>query len=59
MKLSTRYQLNGIFREVKGTVRGFVGKISSNRSLGAKGNLERIAGKLQGKLGRVQRGIGL
>jgi len=59
MKLSTRYRLNGIFREVRGTVRGLIGKISSNRTMGAKGRLERIAGKLQGRLGRVQRGIGL
>jgi uncharacterized protein YjbJ (UPF0337 family) len=59
MKLSTRYRLNGFFHEVRGTVRGFVGRISSNRTLGAKGNLERIAGKLQGGLGRVQGVIGL
>lgn len=59
MKLSTKYRLNGIIREVKGTFRVIAGKISSNRSLGAKGKMEQIAGRLQGKLGRVQGVIGL
>lgn len=59
MKLSTRYRLNGIIREIRGTVRGFVGKISANRTLGAKGTLDRIAGRLQGRIGRVQRVVGL
>jgi uncharacterized protein YjbJ (UPF0337 family) len=59
MKLSTRYRLNGFFREIRGTVRGFVGKISANRALGAKGGLERLTGRLQGRIGRAQRVIGL
>jgi len=59
MKISTRYRLSGIFHEARGTVKGIVGKISSNRILGAKGNLERIRGKLQYRLGRVQGAIGL
>ena len=59
MKLSTRYRLNGIFHQVKGTVRGFVGKISSNRTLNAKGRVERIVGKLQGRVGKVSGVIGL
>ena len=59
MKISTRYRLTGIFHEIRGTVRGIIGKISSNRILGAKGNLERITGKLQYRVGRVQGVIGL
>jgi uncharacterized protein YjbJ (UPF0337 family) len=59
MKISTRYRWSGIFHEARGTVRGIAGKISSNRILGAKGNLERIRGKLQYRLGRVQGVIGL
>jgi len=59
MKLSTKYRLNGIIHEVMGTFRVIVGKISSNRSLGVKGRMERIAGRLQGRLGRVHGVIGL
>lgn len=59
MKLSTRFRLNGIYHEVRGTVRGFIGKIGSNRILGAKGNLERISGKLQYRVGKFQGAIGL
>jgi uncharacterized protein YjbJ (UPF0337 family) len=59
MKISTRYRLIGIFHEARGTVRGVIGKISANRILGAKGNLERLRGKLQYRVGRVQGAIGL
>ena len=59
MKISTRYRLTGIFHEVRGTVRGIIGRISSNRMLGAKGNLERITGKLQYRVGKVQGAMGL
>lgn len=59
MKTSTRYRLTGIFHEIKGTVRGVIGKISSNRILGAKGNFERITGKLQYRVGKVQGAMGL
>jgi len=43
MKLSTRYRLNGIFHIVRGTVRGFVGRIGAKRTLAVKGTLERSA----------------
>ena len=59
MKLSTRYRLNGFFHQLRGTVRGLIGRISSNRTLGTKGRLERIAGKLQGRVGKFQGAIGL
>jgi len=59
MKLSTRYRLKGFLHEVNGTVKGIVAKISANRALGAKGRLERLAGKLQGRLGKVHGVIGL
>lgn len=59
MKLSTRYRLNGIFHQLRGTFRRFIGKISANRSLGTRGRLERLAGRLQGRVGRVSGVIGL
>jgi len=53
MKLSTRYRLNGIFHIVRGTVRGFVGRIGAKRTLAVKGTLERIGGRLLGRIGKV------
>ena len=59
MKLSTRYRVKGLVSEMRGTLKGIYAKISSNRRLGAKARLERFAGKLQGKLGKVHGVIGL
>lgn len=54
MKISTRYQAKGLFRIVKGTVKEFAGKISSNTTLGVKGRFERFAGNVQRKIGKAQ-----
>ena len=54
MKISTRNQAKGTFRVVKGTVKEFAGKISSNRMLGVKGRVERFTGNVQKKVGKVQ-----
>jgi len=54
MKISTRYQARGLFHRVRGTVRQAAGKVCSNTTLGAKGRLEKIAGKVQWKIGKVQ-----
>lgn len=59
MKLSTRYQARGIFHRVRGTVREMAGKVCSNTTLGAKGKLEKVAGKVQWKIGKVQGLCGL
>jgi len=59
MKLSTRYQVKGIFHEVRGTVKEFAGRISSNTTLGVKGKFERFAGKVQGKIGKTGGAFGL
>ena len=59
MKLSTKYQAKGMLRVVRGTVKELAGKISSNTTLGVKGKLERIAGKVQRKIGKAQGLCGL
>jgi len=59
MKLSTRYQAKGLFRVVRGTARKMAGKISSNTTMEVKGSVERLAGKLQWKIGKVQGICGL
>jgi len=59
MKLSTRYQTRGIFHRVRGAVREMAGKVCSNTTLRAKGKLEKVAGKVQWKIGKVQGLCGL
>ncbi len=59
MKLSTRYQAKGILRVARGTVKEFAGKISSNSMLGVKGKFDRLAGKVQWKIGKAQGVFGL
>jgi uncharacterized protein YjbJ (UPF0337 family) len=59
MKLSTRYQVKGLFRVVKGTAEEFAGKISSNKMLGVKGKFERLTGTVQRKIGKIQGLCGL
>lgn len=54
MKFSTRFQARGLFRIIRGTTRAMAGKICSNRTLGVKGKFERLAGRLQLKVGKVQ-----
>ena len=59
MKLSTKYQAWGIFHSVRGTMRMFAGRVCSNSSLGTRGRLERVAGKVQWRIGKVQGFCGL
>lgn len=59
MKLSTRYQAKGLLRIIRGTTKALAGKISSNTTLGVKGRFERLAGRLQRKVGKVQGMCGL
>ncbi|OGU14047.1 MAG: hypothetical protein A2076_11955 [Geobacteraceae bacterium GWC2_53_11] len=59
MKLSTRFQMRGAFRIVRGSAKAMTAKIRSNRWLGAKGRFERLTGKMQWKVGKAQALIGL
>lgn len=59
MKLSTRYQARGLLRIIRGTARTMAGRICSNRSMGVKGKVECLAGRLQWKVGKAQGLCGL
>jgi uncharacterized protein YjbJ (UPF0337 family) len=59
MKLSTRYQATGAFHVMRGTVKEFVGRLCANRKLGARGKFEKVMGRAQGKIGKVQGVFGL
>jgi uncharacterized protein YjbJ (UPF0337 family) len=53
MRTSRRIITKGIYHEVRGTFRNFIGRILSNRILGVKGSCERVTGKTRKSVGRV------
>jgi len=53
MRTSRRIITKGIYHEVRGTFRNFLGRILSNRILGVKGSCERVTGRTQRKVGRA------
>ena len=58
MKSSTKDQAEGAFHEVKGKIKEAAGKLSDNPDLEAEGTGEKIAGKVQGKIGQVKKVLG-
>lgn len=54
MRASTKRITRGMFHEVRGTAKRIIGSLFSNRTLGAKGTVERIAGKIHRKIGKFQ-----
>ncbi|MBN1761059.1 MAG: CsbD family protein [Chitinispirillaceae bacterium] len=57
-KSSTKNQTNGAVHQVKGSIKEAAGNLSNNPELKAKGIVEKIAGKLQGKFGQVEKKLG-
>ena len=58
MKSSTKDQVEGKFHEAKGKVKEVAGKLIDNPELEAEGTGEKIAGKIQGKIGQINKVIG-
>jgi uncharacterized protein YjbJ (UPF0337 family) len=58
MKLSTKDQVEGKYHQMKGKLRETTGKLSDNPKLEAKGTGEKIAGKVQEKIGQVNKVLG-
>jgi uncharacterized protein YjbJ (UPF0337 family) len=58
MKSSTKDQAQGAFHQVKGTVKEIAGKLSDNPKLEDEGTGERIAGKVQEKIGQIKKVVG-
>jgi len=58
MKNSTQDQVEGKFHEVKGAIKEIAGKLSDNPKLEGEGTGEKIAGKVQGKIGQVEKVLG-
>jgi uncharacterized protein YjbJ (UPF0337 family) len=55
MRPSTEDQVEGKFHEVKGTVKEKTGQATNNPNLTAEGQDEKIAGKVQKKVGQVEK----
>lgn len=55
MKPSTKDQAEGKFHEVKGKVKEKAGHLTNNPDLEADGTAERLAGKVQDKIGQVEK----
>jgi uncharacterized protein YjbJ (UPF0337 family) len=58
MKSSTKDQAKGKFHEAKGKVKEMAGKITDNPKLEGEGAGEKIAGKVQEKIGQVKKVLG-
>ena len=54
MKSSIRDKAEGTLHEVKGKVKEVAGKLSDNPKLEAEGISEKLAGKVQEKIGQVK-----
>jgi len=58
MKSSTKDQVEGKLHEVKGTIKEIAGKLSDNPKLEGEGTGEKIAGRVQEKIGQFKKVLG-
>jgi len=54
MKQSTKDQIEGAVHELKGKAKQTVGQITKNPNLAADGDDEKLAGKIQKKVGQIE-----
>jgi uncharacterized protein YjbJ (UPF0337 family) len=57
-KPSTKDQLEGNLHDLKGKVKQKAGQIVNDPNLEAEGEAEKIAGKIQNKIGEVEKVLG-
>jgi uncharacterized protein YjbJ (UPF0337 family) len=55
MKLSTKDQAKGKLHEVKGDIKQKAGRATNNPKLEAEGQDEKFAGKVQKKVGQIEK----
>ena len=58
MKPSTKDELAGRIHEVKGTIKEKIGQLTNDPDLEDEGTAEKIGGKVQKKIGQVQKVLG-
>ncbi|MGD1073236.1 MAG: CsbD family protein [Bryobacteraceae bacterium] len=55
MKPSTTDQVKGKFHEIKGDVKAKAGQVTNNPNLEAEGQAEKLTGKVQKKIGQIEK----
>lgn len=55
MKASIKNEVKGKAHQLKGAVKETAGKVMNNPKLEAEGHQERVAGKVQKKVGQVEK----
>jgi uncharacterized protein YjbJ (UPF0337 family) len=55
MSTGKNYELKGTAHEVKGAIKATIGKVTGNPKLEVEGRVENIAGKLQKKVGEIEK----
>ena len=58
MKTSIRDKAEGTFHEMKGKLKEVAGKATDNPKLQVSGTVEKLAGKVQNKVGQVKQVFG-
>ena len=58
MKPSTKDQIKGNLHEMKGKAKEKVGQVTNNPRLASEGQGEKIAGKIQKKVGQLEKVLG-
>ena len=58
MKSSTKDQAEGTFHKVKGKIKEIAGNVGMNPNLEAEGKDENRAGKIQEKIGDIEKVLG-
>jgi uncharacterized protein YjbJ (UPF0337 family) len=58
MKSSIRDKMEGTGHKTKGIVKESIGKLSDNPRMEVEGNVEKIAGKVQHKIGEAKKVLG-
>jgi uncharacterized protein YjbJ (UPF0337 family) len=55
MNPSTKDQITGTFHEMKGKAKEKAGQVTNNPKLAAEGQNEKLAGKVQKKVGQIEK----
>ena len=58
MKSGTEDQAEGKFNKIKGMLKEIAGELSDNRRLETEGTGEKMAGKVQEKIGQIKKVLG-
>ena len=58
MKSSTKDNIGGKMHQVKGKIKETAGKVVGNRNLEGEGKDEKLGGKIQEKIGQVEKIVG-